>query len=55
MGCMCMECKFVKIIQDQNGDLLSICCNRKSDNWLTELSLAFDNCENGLIEDDEED
>lgn len=55
MGCMCMECRFVKIVQDENGDLFSICTNRKSDNFLTELSLAFDNCEAGMLEDDEED
>lgn len=55
MGCMCMECRYVKIVQDENGDLFSICTNRKSDNFLTELRLAFDNCEVGRIEDDEED
>ena len=54
MGCMCMECRCVKIVQDENGDLFSICTNRKSDNFLTELSLAFDNCEVGRIEDDED-
>ena len=54
MGCMCMECKFTRIIQDEKGDLLCVCANRKSDNWLTEISLAFDNCEVGMLEDDDE-
>ena len=50
MGCMCMECRFVRIVEDENGDLFSICANRKSENFLTELSLAFDNCEIGIID-----
>ena len=51
MGCMCVECQFLRIVEDENGDLFSICANRKSENFLTELSLAFDNCEIGIIED----
>ena len=51
MGCRCMECRFLKIVEDENGDLFSICSNRKSENFLTEMSLAFDNCEIGIIED----
>lgn len=54
MGCMCNECKYAKIVQDEKGDLFCICTNRESDNFLTELHLAFDNCEIGVIEDDEE-
>ena len=50
MGCMCMECRFLQIVEDENGDLFSICANRKSENFLTELSLAFDNCEIGIID-----
>ena len=50
MGCMCMECRFLQIAEDENGDLFSICANRKSENFLTELSLAFDNCEIGIID-----
>ena len=51
MGCMCMECQFIQIVEDENGDLFSICANRKSENFLKEVSLAFDNCEIGIIED----
>ena len=51
MGCMCMECRFMQIVEDENGDLFSICANRKSENFLAELSLAFDSCEIGIIED----
>ena len=54
MGCMCMECRFLQIVKDENDDLFSICANRKSENFLTELSLAFDNCEIGIIEDSDE-
>ena len=53
MGCMCMECRFLKIVEDENGDLFSICSNRKSENFLTELSLAFDSCEIGTIENND--
>lgn len=51
MGCMCMECQFLRIVEDENRDFFSICANRKSENFLTELSIAFDNCEIGIIED----
>lgn len=51
MGCMCMECQFMRIVEDENGDLFSICANRKSENFLKEMSLAFDNCEIGIVED----
>ena len=54
MGCMCIECRFIQIVEDENGDLFSIFANRKSENFLTELSLAFDNCEIGTIENNEE-
>ena len=54
MGCMCAECRFAKIVQDENGDLFATCTNRKSDNFLTEISFAFDNCDVGMVEDDEE-
>ena len=54
MGCMCMECRFIRIVEDENGDLFPICANRKSENFLRELSLAFDSCEIGTIEKNEE-
>lgn len=55
MGCMCAECRFVRILQDENGDLFSVCTNRKSEEFLKEISFAFDNCEVGMVEDYEED
>ena len=51
MGCMCMECRFSRVIEDENRELLSVCANRKSENFLVELSIAFDSCEAGMIED----
>ena len=51
MGCRCMECRFIQIVEDENGDLFSICANRKSENFLKEVSIAFDSCEIGIIED----
>ena len=54
MSCMCMECQFLRVVEDENGDLFSICSNRKSENFLTELSIAFDSCEIGTIENNEE-
>ena len=53
MGCCCMECRFVRIIEDENGDLLAVCANRKSDKFLNELEMSFDNCEVGMIDDEE--
>ena len=54
MGCMCMECRFMRIVGDENFDLFSICANRKSENFLKEVSIAFDSCEIGTIENNEE-
>lgn len=54
MGCMCGDCQYTKICQDEKGDLFVICCNRKSENFLKEISLAFDSCDFGRVEDDEE-
>lgn len=51
MACMCMECKFVRVIEDENGELLSVCSNRKSENFLAELEIAFDSCEFGMLDD----
>ena len=54
MSCMCMECKFAEVVEDESGKLFQICINRKSDNFLAELEIAFDSCEIGIIEDYEE-
>ena len=54
MGCMCMECKYERVIEDENGKLFQICANRKSVNFLVELEIAFDNCEIGMIDDEAE-
>ena len=54
MGCMCMECKYSRVVEDENGNLFQICTNRKSYNFLVELEIAFDNCEFGIIDDNEE-
>ena len=53
MGCMCMECKYARAIEDENGKSFQICANRKSDNFLVELEIAFDNCEIGMIDEAE--
>ena len=55
VGCMCVECQFLRILEDENDHLFSICANRKSKNFLTEVSLIFgSSCEIGAIENDEE-
>ena len=54
MGCMCAECMFSKIVQDENGDLFAICPNRKSENFLKEISFAFDRCDFGMVDDEDE-
>ena len=54
MGCMCMECKYARVVEDENGKLFQICANRKSDNFLSELEIAFDECEFGIVDYDEE-
>ena len=55
MGCMCGDCQCTNICEDENGDLFAICCNRKSENFLKAISFAFDGCDFGKVEDDEED
>ena len=55
MGCMCVECQFLRIVEDENDRLFSICANRKSENFLTEVSLIFGSgCKIGAIENNEE-
>jgi hypothetical protein len=49
-----MECKYARVIEDENSKLFQICTNRKSDNFLVELEMAFDNCELGIVDDEEE-
>ena len=53
--CMCVECQFLRIVEDENDRLFSICANRKSKNFLTEVSLIFgSSCKIGAIENNEE-
>lgn len=54
MGCMCMECKYARVVEDENEKLFQICANRKSDNFLSELEIDFDNCKFGKVEDYDE-
>ena len=55
MGYMCVECQFLRIVEDENDHLFSICANRKSKKFLTEVSLIFgSSCKNGAIENNEE-
>ena len=55
MGCMCVECQFLRIVEDENDHLFPICANRKSKNFLTEVSLIFGgSCKIGVIENNEE-
>ena len=37
--CMCVDCRHTGICRDENGGLFAICCNRKSENFLKEISL----------------
>ena len=55
MGCMCFDCQYEIICQDENGELFSICCNRKSENFLKEVMAAFDSCDFGRVEYEEDD
>ena len=54
MGCMCMECIYARVDEDENGKLFQVCTNIKSDNFLAKLEIAFDECELGVIDDCEE-
>ena len=54
VGCMCMECRFTKVLVDEKGQLFSVCTNRKSDNFLVELEIAFDECDFGMLDDREQ-
>ena len=51
MGCMCMECIYARVDEDENGKLFQVCTNIKSDNFLAKLEIAFDECELGVIDD----
>ena len=51
MGCECIKCKFRTVVEDNEGNLLSICVHRESDNFLTQVNIAFDNCELGELEE----
>lgn len=51
MGCECMKCNFRTVIEDNEGNLLSICVHRESDNFLKQISIAFDGCELGELEE----
>ena len=55
MGCMCFDCQYEIICQDENGELFTICCNRKSENFLKEIMVAFDSCDFGRVEYEEDD
>ena len=50
MGCMCMECDFARIIEDEKGKRFAVCANRQSDNFLTEVSYAFSSCDVGVVD-----
>ena len=54
VACMCYKCRFRRVIEDENGKLFSICANRKSYSFLNELEIAFDYCEFGEIEDEDD-
>jgi hypothetical protein len=51
---MCAECKFAEIVRNNHDKLVYVCVCRESDNFLHELEIAFDNCELGFVDDDEE-
>ena len=54
MACMCYECRFRRVIEDENGKPFSICVNRRSYSYLNELEIAFDYCELGEIENEDD-
>ena len=54
MGCMCMECAFREIVQDNHDDLHGICVCRESEFFLKKVSAVFDSCDSGMVEDEEE-
>lgn len=54
MGCMCAECKYAEIVRDNHEKLIVICVCRESDNFLHELEIAFDNCDFGFVDDEED-
>lgn len=50
-GCMCMECKYYDVVTDNHDNHVAICVCRESENFLHELSIAFDNCDFGIVDD----
>ena len=54
MACMCYECKFMKILRDNKNGLFATCTHRESDNFLSELDYAFDSCDKGIIDEEED-
>lgn len=51
MGCMCMECLFTQYVRDNHDDVAAICACRESENYMKRVSIAFDSCDSGIIED----
>ncbi|MBQ9760123.1 MAG: hypothetical protein IJW16_02110 [Clostridia bacterium] len=46
-----MDCKFYDVVRDNHGQLVAICLCRESENFLHEISVAFDNCDFGIVDD----
>jgi hypothetical protein len=53
MGCICIDCKFREVVQDNHDDLHGICVCRESEFFLKKVSAVFDSCDFGMVEDEE--
>ena len=54
MGCMCMECKHLKVVRDNHNDTHSICICAESEAFLKPVDIAFGECDVGEVETEDE-
>lgn len=54
MGCMCMECKHLKVVRDNHDDTHSICGCVESEAFLKPLDIAYGECDAGEVETEDE-
>ena len=50
----CLDCKHAYPLKDNHGEYHSICVCVESDAFLHHISIAFDGCERGEEEEEEE-
>ena len=50
----CMSCRWYDVIRDNHEHTVAICVCRESELFLKQVDIAFDGCDNGIQDDEEE-